>query len=310
MTFRTVRSMSDDGLELTASNGTTNVSAQIDLRCGGRVRQLTIEHNDERVQLLAPTAEVGEATATSWGSFPMAPWAGRLRHGRFTYENQAVALDLNHQDSSGVGGGRIDPPLPAPVGEVTEASAAWQQHAIHGTTFQRPWFVDQSASDQCEIHCPINTVGGWPFAGVARQSIRVEVDSIHFTLSIESASDASFPAALGWHPWFVKPSRLDAAPTSMYLRDAIGLPTGDLIAPPDGPWDDCFLNDEPVRLVYEREVAPIITVTSDCDHLVLFDAPDHATCVEPQSGPPDAPNVRREVVSPGSPLRRTMTWSW
>ncbi len=96
----------------------------------------------------------------------------------------------------------------------------------------------------------------------------------------------------------------------MYVRDAIGLPTGELINPPPGPWDDCFLNRDPVRLVYGRSLAAVVTVSSDCDHLVLYDQPEHATCVEPQSGPPDAFNLQPEVVSPGSPLRRTMTWSW
>lgn len=302
--------MSDDSLELAAADDTINVSAHIDLRCGGRVRQLSIEQHAVRVDLLAPSPDVGQATATSWGSFPMAPWVGRLRHGRFAHENRAVALDLNHQDGSGVDGGRIDPPVPAPVGEITDASTAWRQHAIHGTTFQRPWIVDASGPDWCDIHCPIDTVSGWPFAGIARQSIRVGLDAVHFTLSVESAAGTSFPAAIGWHPWFVKPVRLGVEPTSMYLQDAIGLPTGDLAAPLPGPWDDCFLHAGPVQLVYERELAPVITVTSDCDHLVLFDAPEHATCVEPQSGPPDAANVRQEVVSPASPLRRTMAWSW
>ena len=53
-----------------------------------------------------------------------------------------------------------------------------------------------------------------------------------------------------------------------------------------------------------------MTVTSDCDHWVVYDQPAHATCVEPQSGPPDALNVAPVVVSPGEPLTRTMTITW
>ncbi|MEM1333882.1 MAG: hypothetical protein AAGG08_10520 [Actinomycetota bacterium] len=67
-------------------------------------------------------------------------------------------------------------------------------------------------------------------------------------------------------------------------------------------------------LHYERAAAARVEVTSDCDHLVVFDRPAHATCVEPQSGPPDAVNLggahAPDVVAPGSPLRRTMTISW
>ena len=57
-------------------------------------------------------------------------------------------------------------------------------------------------------------------------------------------------------------------------------------------------------------------LSSDCDHWVVFDLPPTTTCVEPQSGPADAPNLGdgapgvAQVVAPGSPLRRTMTIAW
>jgi aldose 1-epimerase len=302
--------MTDDVLLLTATDGATSVTAEIDLACGGRVRQVTIERGGESVELLVGSDDVGQATATSWGSFPMAPWAGRLRHGRFEFEGRTISIDLNHEDGTTTGGGRVDPPVPALDRSPDPGSSAWRQHAIHGTTFQRPWSVADVGDDRCALHCPIDQVGGWPFPGTARQSIRLRPDGMEFTLSVEAAADTSFPAAIGWHPWFVKPETLDVSPTAMYVLDEIGLPTGELRDPTPGPWDDCFRNSAPVRLVYRREIAPVVTVTSDCDHLVVYDRPEHATCVEPQSGPPDAPNVDPNVVFTGSPLMRTMGWSW
>jgi aldose 1-epimerase len=53
-----------------------------------------------------------------------------------------------------------------------------------------------------------------------------------------------------------------------------------------------------------------VRVESECDHWVVFDVPAEATCVEPQSGPPDAFNLTPHVVTPRSPLSRTMTISW
>lgn len=96
----------------------------------------------------------------------------------------------------------------------------------------------------------------------------------------------------------------------MYERDSIGLPTGQLITPANGPWDDCFINTAPVTLHYDRPTHPDITLRSDCDHWVVFDRPLHATCVEPQSGPPDAFNIRPRLVTSSHPLRRSMTMSW
>jgi aldose 1-epimerase len=54
-----------------------------------------------------------------------------------------------------------------------------------------------------------------------------------------------------------------------------------------------------------------LTIDSDCSHWVVYNEPDHAVCVEPQSGPPDAVNLglAAEVV-PGRPFIRTMTLRW
>jgi aldose 1-epimerase len=83
-----------------------------------------------------------------------------------------------------------------------------------------------------------------------------------------------------------------------------------VVEPSDPPWDDCFMNTDPVALHYDRAVAAVVEVTSDCDHWVVYDEPSNATCVEPQSGPPDAFNLEPHVVSPTAPLARAMTISW
>jgi galactose mutarotase-like enzyme len=44
--------------------------------------------------------------------------------------------------------------------------------------------------------------------------------------------------------------------------------------------------------------------------VVVFDEPEHAICVEPQSHPPDAFNLGPEVARPGAPVVVTATWSW
>ena len=65
-----------------------------------------------------------------WGSYPMAPWAGRIRDGRFTFRGRAHELPPN---------------LPP--------------HAIHGTVFERPWTVTGPDS------MTIDLGPAWPFAG-------------------------------------------------------------------------------------------------------------------------------------------------
>ena len=111
-------------------------------------------------------------------------------------------------------------------------------------------------------------------------------DRVVVTLGVESTG-ADFPAEIGWHPWFRKPDGLEFTPTAMYERDDVGVPTGALVEPTPGPWDDCFVNTGPVVLRYDRPIASLVRIESDCDHWVVFDEPSDATCVEPQSGPPD-----------------------
>jgi len=47
-------------------------------------------------------------------------------------------------------------------------------------------------------------------------------------------------------------------------------------------------------------------VESDCDHWVIYDMPQHALCVEPQSGPPDGFTLDPHIITPGTSLQRTM----
>jgi aldose 1-epimerase len=263
------------------SSGTTELRARgvrvvIDVEMGGRIAQIEVDGQ--------PLLWTRPAAAVGWGSYPMAPWAGRLRGGRFEFAGAAHQLDLNHVDEDGT------------------------RHAIHGTVFASPWTVDDGDHTTIRLHSPLQR-SGWPFGGVARQTITATGSSVRCELSVESTGDA-FPAAIGWHPWFLEPDRLTFTPSEMYRRDGIGLPTAELVDPLPGPWDDTFLNTDPVVLHYDRSAASTVAVSSDCDHWVVYDQPAYATCVEPQSGPPDALSMRPELVTPGTPLHRWMDISW
>jgi aldose 1-epimerase len=298
--------MSD--LVLRASDGHLTATVDVAVASGGRIRQISIEQSATTARLLADAPLDAPASSTGWGSFPMAPWAGRIRHGRFRFLDRDVSLDLNHADGFGTGGGPIDPPTAARLGPIRDEDR--RLHAIHGTTFARAWTVDAEDDTTCELSCALTGALGWPYAGVARQRLELHPDRLELTLTVEADDDAAFPASIGWHPWFAKPDRLEFRPVAMYAHDEIGLPTGELVAPTAPPWDHCFVNHDPIRLHYDREVAPTITLTADTDHWVVYDAPPHATCVEAQSGPPDSPTVRPCVVAPGHPLQRTLTIAW
>ena len=266
-----------------------DVRVDVAAHAGGRIAQIRVGG----VPLLIDD-DLRHADSMAWGSFPMAPWAGRIRHGRFRFRDREIAVTINHRDGDD---------------DAADVQRIDRSHAIHGTVFARPWTVIASTPRSIDMTCTLDGALAWPFGGVARQHIELSGDRVVCALEV-SADDADFPATIGWHPWFVKPDELHVSPQSMYQRDDIGLPTGDLVTPTTGPWDDCFVNTDPVVLTYHRPGARQVTVSSDCDHIVIYDEPAHATCVEPQSGPPDGLTLRPEVVTPDRPLIRHMTISW
>jgi len=210
-----------------------------------------------------------------WGSFPMAPWAGRLGGARFTHEGRThqLAADL--------------PP-----------------HAIHGTVATRSWRVDAATDATVTMTCDLGP--GWPLGGAARQDIELGPGALRCTLRV-TAADRSMPVTIGWHVWLraTGPVRLTA--TAMYERGTDGLPTGRLVPPRPGPWDDCFLTTRPVGVLVG---AHDVTVASDCDHVVVFDELADGVAVEPQSGPPDSFHLGAPVLDPGGSIERTMTIRW
>ncbi len=214
-----------------------------------------------------------------WGSYPMAPWAGRIRDGRFVFGRQEHRL-----------------PLAAPP------------HALHGVVFDRPWRV--TGPDAIAVDLDQR----WPFPGRLTQRFSVAEDGLDVEMTLEA--DEPMPAVIGWHPWFRRRLEergadvqvtLDAA--EMLVRDATGIPTGERVPPPPGPWDDAFtgLRANPV-LEWPGELR--LELSSSCAWWVVFTEPDYAVCVEPQSGPPDAANQGTPPVVRGAPLTHTMRWRW
>lgn len=249
--------------ELSIGNDRLRVDVAPD--AGGRVAQLAIDG----VPLLIGQEAAHEPSPLAWGSYPMVPWAGRIRRGRFRFDGADYELPVN-----------------------------FGAHAIHGVGFDTPWTVTAQAPDEIALELPLPSDTRWPFGGTASQRITVAGDTIRFGLAA-AAGDRPMPASLGWHPWFRKPEQLQFRPSAMYRRDDDYIAVDELVAVPPGPWDDCFVNDEPVALTID---GVDLQMTSDCRDWVVYDMPAHATCIEPQSGPPDAFTLRPNRIEPGQHL--------
>jgi aldose 1-epimerase len=247
----------------------------VDPEHGGRIASLRVE----RYELLVNAAD----GPLDWGCFPMAPYAGRIRNGRFRYAGREHRLPVNA------------PP-----------------HAMHGTVYDQAWKIEHAEDTDAVLVADLGD--DWPFPGRVVQRIRVSDEHLDLRLEIW-ADDEPFPASCGWHPWWRR-QLIDGAPVdidldahAMWERGDDGVPTGELVAPPPGPWDDCFTElARPPVLRWEDAIE--VLVDSSCMDVVVYDCPSHAVCVEPQSGPPDALRLTPVVVEPGLPLVAEATFAW
>jgi aldose 1-epimerase len=248
----------------------------VDPVAGGRFGSLVVRGHE-----LLVTEGLGPI---EWGCYPMAPFAGRIRDGRFAFRGRDYELETN---------------LPP--------------NAIHGTVFTRPWEVTTMTLERADLATDLGP--GWPFGGRMVQTVALRSDGLDARLELEA--DEPMPAWLGWHPWFRREvsdvnAELDFAAERMYERGPDGLPTGQLVPPKPRPWDDAFVGvRSPVRLTWPGVLS--LELTSSADVWVVYDERSHAICLEPQTAPPDVVNLAKmdvPVAEPGRPLSVSMSWRW
>lgn len=205
----------------------------------------------------------------AWGCYPMVPYAGRVRDATLRFDG--IDHDLRPN------GGR---------------------HSLHGTVFDVPW---ETVSVTATSATFTTTLGDdWPFSATVIHHVEVDTDGVTMRLVVHA--DEAQPMQIGWHPWFVKPAMLDHGCSSMHPRDAQGIATSPTVPIGRPPFDDCFVGDGATPLLELSQVS--LRLSSDCSHWVVYDEPRHATCVEPQSGPPNSVNDDPFVLGAGQMMSR------
>ncbi|GAB7032514.1 aldose 1-epimerase [Streptomyces sp. NPDC021749] len=225
----------------------------------------------------------------TYGCFPMVPWCGRLAHGEFRNGGELHRMPLNA------------PP-----------------HAIHGTGRNLHWRTARTGPTEAAFTYDLtDPAAPWPYPGRVTQLVELAADGASLTLTMGvEATDDSFPAQAGWHPWFRRnlgegqDVHLDFLPEWQEERGPDHLPTGRRITPRPGPWDDCFGTPRGVAATLTWPGRLELKVTSRAEWVVVYDEQEAAVCVEPQSGPPNGLNTLPRLVTPIDPLEISMTWSW
>jgi aldose 1-epimerase len=227
------------------------VRATVDPGRGARLTSLLLDGHE----VLARASDPDVDPTIADGCFPMVPWAGRVRDGRLTL-----------------------------AGETYQLPATDHGNALHGLGHVAAWEAIAEGTYELAIGSP------WPTEGVATLTYTLLDAGLRIELAWDD--DTGAPASLGLHPWFRR--QLDTGealvasldPDRMVERGADGLPTGRLVEPRPGPWDDCFTLATPPVLSWPGALE--LSLTSSADWWVVYDQPADTICVEPQTVPPDA----------------------
>lgn len=256
--------------------------AVVDPEDGGRLVSLALGG----IELLGserPTP--GEPKGWFHGSFPMAPFAGRLTNGRFEFQDAEYRVPLN-----------------------------WNAHAGHGVVFDVPWRVE-SPQTLTRLRLRTDLDERWPLGGWVQQEFLLTESYLTMRLIVFNDQRA-MPASVGFHPWFRRNvgtggnASLTVTPRRRYVSDVHGgspTLTADL---GQRPWNDVLtdLDDSPV---VSWPNGPMLRLASSSDIWVVFEQLPDAFCVEPVSAPPDSLGTpRRGIVSPGVPLEFWFTIAW
>jgi aldose 1-epimerase len=259
----------------------------IDPERGGRLASLVI---GGRELLIGPWS--ADDRSIRWGCFLMAPWPGRLASGRFEWQGETVQLPRNHGE-----------------------------HAIHGLGWDRGWHVATRSTTSAALELDL-AAAGWPPGGTVRERFSLEPGFLR--LDAEIVARDPMPAALGWHPWFVRGDepvrlRVDADRVQETVRM---IPTGrtlPVVGRLDlrrGPvlgrrrLDHAYLGAASPAVIDWPDLRLTLSFEPSPSSLVVY-SPAHALCVEPQTAPPNALVAGdATILAAGERLSSTLVLSW
>lgn len=177
---------------------------------GGAIASLRWRHPERGwIDLMRPLADGGSAhDPYQLASFPLAPFANRVRDSQFTFRGRTVTL------------------APPPFG----------QHAQHGHALTQAWECAERTAGSASLsyrHVPDE----WPFAYEITQNFVVSRQGLSIHLETRNCGAEPMPFGFGLHPYFPRTRlcRVKAQVSGLWQTDSEVMPTRHGL--PDGPLD-------------------------------------------------------------------------
>jgi aldose 1-epimerase len=267
---------------------------------GGAIARFTVDGSD----ILRPmaAADIASGKGNNGSSYPLVPFAGRIRDGRLDFQGEQFQLAPNWPGAS---------------------------HPLHGDGWANAWQVVQSdptSAAVSHLHERAGEQGGWPFRYRAAQHFRLENDRLTIRMTLENLEDRPVPGGFGLHPYFVRDadSELVCRSQTVWLMDADVMPVERVAVPP--AWDFGMgrkVNDVALNTCFEgwdgratlrwpaRRLRLDMTAGEPFDNLVLYmPAGERFFCVEPWShglGQADWAPLAPRATLQGEVVFRVMT---
>ncbi|MGY6271254.1 aldose epimerase family protein [Achromobacter denitrificans] len=236
---------------------------------GGRLTRLSTAGHDWIVPLAATGWPPGQWPRA--GSYPLAPYANRIRDGVFVFNGVRHVLQ----------------------------SVPGRPHAIHGAGLYQAWRVRNHAADSVDLvlEQPAGVLG-WPWPFECTQRYRLDARGLSVALAIVNLGDTPMPFGFGLHPYFTA-QRVTLHARRLWPADADGLPAGSQVAHVrelrrSAGGCDTYLSQWEGRATLHWPDGHELALHADpaFAHLVVYSAPgSDFLCVEPVTNVADAFNL-------------------
>ena len=264
---------------------------------GGSIARFCSKEKNHSVEWMRPASPEGlaEGNPQMMACFPLVPFSGRVRDGRFVFAGRHISLQRNFGSSP---------------------------HAIHGNAWKLPWRI--SGHDAaCASIVLEHERADWPFAYRAEQRFALTPRSLEVEILVSNTDTLAMPLGIGLHPYFpytpgmtlhAEVSQMWEAENDMPLRltrnETVEALARDLkIA--SVTLDNNFIGWKHVARLRWPETGRRLRITAEAplSYLVVFTPPSREfLCVEPVSntvdwlnlGHLDSAQIGGTVLSPGA----------
>ena len=155
---------------VTLKNGRLSVVLAPDL--GGSVLAFDLNDGGVRVPLFRRAPDHANHVLQV-ASFPVVPFANRIRNGRFTVDGREIRLAPN------MGG---------------------EKYPLHGQGWRSRWRVEKASASEAELSFS-HPAGEWPWRYIARQHFALSEQALDIALTCRNMSESAMPCGLGQHPY-------------------------------------------------------------------------------------------------------------